>query len=87
MFPAPFLALSGLFAGLFSRNTKTAKAPWAREPQRKFKPYTDKVGMPHGLPGSKLVRKVMSGTITLRHGRGSFYGLTLNPVPTRKRQH
>lgn len=31
MFPAPFLALSGLF----SRNTKTAKTPRIREPQRK----------------------------------------------------
>ena len=33
--------------------------------------YVDRVGMPHGRSGDKLVRKAMKGTVGLRH-RGPY---------------
>ena len=44
-----------------------------REPRAKpTKAYVDRVGMPHGSPGCKLVRRAMRGTVTVQGSRRGF---------------
>lgn len=70
-----FLGLASMFAGLGAARSE------APAPEPRFKPYVDRIGMPHGRSGDKLVRKAMRGTVGLPGGRrGPLDG---RPMPAR----
>lgn len=66
------------FAGL-DLPSSSAKRATAR-----FKPHVDRVGMPHGHSGDKLIRKAMKGTVGLRGSRGPFAGWHMSTLKAAK---
>lgn len=59
-------AQSMLFAGLAGSYKNEVPSKFG-EPA--FRPYTDRIGMPHGRSGDKLVRKAMRGIIGVHGSR------------------
>lgn len=46
--------------------------------------WLDRVGMPHGRTGDKIIRKAMKGTIGLRGRRGPFAGWHMSTLRASK---
>ena len=53
----------------------------------RFKPYVDKAGQHHGHSGDKIARKVLTGTVGLRHARGPYaaWAMTAKPGKAKRR--
>lgn len=82
---AALSAMSGLAFGQSA--SVDERFPRSSSGSARFTPYVDKAGMHHGHSGDKLARKVLTGTVGLRHSRGPYaaWAMTAKPGKAKRR--
>lgn len=81
-------ALSMLSGITFAQSASAdERYPRSSSGSARFKPYVDKAGLHHGHSGDKLARKVLTGTVGLRHARGPYsaWAMTAKPGKAKRR--
>lgn len=65
----------------FIRALKRANASAPDAYKREQEGWLDRVGQPHGRTNDKLARKVLTGTVGLRHARGPYAAWAMTAKP------